>query len=975
MGVLLHEIDLLFVPQMARFGGENGGVKDLDSDTPMRELETLFLRYREHGDVRAIASVYDRTAVELLSVATHLCQDAADAEDALQATFLTALESADDWQAGRPLMPWLLGILTNRVKRQRRTNRRQVDPERMPLGEEPASSDSVEASEFTRAVDEAIASLPRAYQSVLVLRLKHGMSTTDIAHAVRRPPGTVRAQLSRGMAMVRKSLPAVFASSLAMVVLPTRGQAAVRAAVLQKADQLVAAGAAAARGARMRYTFWGSSAVGVLLLSLAFLVPDPLPTPVSALPDESPASAGATLEEAVATTVATRLPAEQYAREAAGTAKGGSLEVKLLRDGTPAAAALVWVELLGAQPKAWITHITDVWGQHRIVEPMLPASRVRRRMGLTDAAGVCRFEQLADAFWLIQSPGGSGCVKVSDGHDTRVAVPLPDHVTAFHGTVSDGRGAPVSGAQVWLSASRDGLTTRQPIQTDAAGRFLTYVTPGTFVVARKAGMRPSGCQVPADAGTETHVDLRFVPGGGELRGVVTDANGDSVASAEVQIGRRLDTRNVVGSEAPFVSGVPMSVSTDSAGCFQVSGLDPGELEVKVTHPTKGACTAQVRVAVMPLGEESTPVAFELLATGRVRGSVKTHGGDPLPNVRVFVRSAKQKLRTATDGLGEFVLDGVALGEFVIEAIHGPAGRVSASLTAVADAEVEWHAKLSAADARIAGRVLAQGVSPQRFVVVRDGTQGRVVTRTDDEGRFEFVVPQFQLGRLQSILVYGEGEVSDKGVARGFPLARVHSVTAGNHDVAIEIPESARRSASVTGSLAADSLQHLGRARLLGTVHGEWMPLSAVLSEVGVPQPFTATDLPTGRYKLVVGVQFVTEFELAEGQQLDLGAIRLSPHVLVAPLDVGLPGQLVAFVEPDGCDFVGTLEVSIYSIQGELLAWNRLPRSQAAWRMSVQLPEGRYRIKARDGAGLVGAAELQLDHQPSTYAKRVQLTRR
>ena len=57
-------------------------------------LTRLFLRYRERGDGRALAAVFDLTAKELLAVAAHLARDAGEAEDLVQIVFLRAMERA-----------------------------------------------------------------------------------------------------------------------------------------------------------------------------------------------------------------------------------------------------------------------------------------------------------------------------------------------------------------------------------------------------------------------------------------------------------------------------------------------------------------------------------------------------------------------------------------------------------------------------------------------------------------------------------------------------------------------------------------------------------------------------------------------------------------------------------------------------------------------------------------------------------------
>ena len=61
---------------------------------------------------------YDEVAPELLLVAAHIGETGGNAEDLVQATFLAAMEQAGSFEPGRPLMPWLIGILVNRPMRQ-----------------------------------------------------------------------------------------------------------------------------------------------------------------------------------------------------------------------------------------------------------------------------------------------------------------------------------------------------------------------------------------------------------------------------------------------------------------------------------------------------------------------------------------------------------------------------------------------------------------------------------------------------------------------------------------------------------------------------------------------------------------------------------------------------------------------------------------------------------------------------------------
>src|SRR5688572_32233123 len=91
-------------------------------------LAALFGRYRAHGDGRALAAVFDRTAKELLELACHLVRDPLEAEDLVQATFLAAIQKRASYDGRSPLQAWLYGILWREAAKARRRAARAVDP-------------------------------------------------------------------------------------------------------------------------------------------------------------------------------------------------------------------------------------------------------------------------------------------------------------------------------------------------------------------------------------------------------------------------------------------------------------------------------------------------------------------------------------------------------------------------------------------------------------------------------------------------------------------------------------------------------------------------------------------------------------------------------------------------------------------------------------------------------------------------------
>ncbi|MBL8725586.1 MAG: sigma-70 family RNA polymerase sigma factor, partial [Planctomycetes bacterium] len=173
-------------------------------------LETLFARYRATNDPAALGALFDRTSPQLLALALHLLGHPADAEDALQTTFVTAIDRAHAFDPARPLLPWLCGILTNHCRqvRERRARRREV-PE---LPEIPLEAGSpVQASERRELVArlrQHIERLPFDQRQVLLLQLEHGLAPAEIAEVVGVPPGTVRMRLHRAVKALRGGLPA-----------------------------------------------------------------------------------------------------------------------------------------------------------------------------------------------------------------------------------------------------------------------------------------------------------------------------------------------------------------------------------------------------------------------------------------------------------------------------------------------------------------------------------------------------------------------------------------------------------------------------------------------------------------------------------------------------------------------------------------------------------------------------------------------
>jgi RNA polymerase sigma-70 factor (ECF subfamily) len=229
--------------------------------------EDLFRRWRESGDGRALAALFDRTAPDLFRIALSVAPDAATAEEAVQETFLAVIEDPARCDPSQPVMPWLVGVLRHKVVDARRRARRVPDPLRVEpriLPEDPASG--AERRDAIDRVRAAIDRLPEPYRAVALLRWEYGLEPGEIAHARGEPPGTVRSLLSRALQRLRVDLGGVAVLALVLGVRPAEGLAAMRQRVLEHAGVPAAAAAGLVVGGIAVGNF---AAAAILLATLA----------------------------------------------------------------------------------------------------------------------------------------------------------------------------------------------------------------------------------------------------------------------------------------------------------------------------------------------------------------------------------------------------------------------------------------------------------------------------------------------------------------------------------------------------------------------------------------------------------------------------------------------------------------------------------------------------------------------------------
>jgi RNA polymerase sigma-70 factor, ECF subfamily len=162
----------------------------------------------------------------LYSIALRLLGDRRDAEEAAQDAFVRAYRALATYQQERilelRLRPWLATIVLNlcRSRLARRAARAAIARPALSLDAtelgtlEPRADDA--AGPATTAVRRdaregwaaLLMTLPPAYRSAVVLRHVDGLSYPEVATTLDRPEGTVKAQVHRGLALLRTAFEA-----------------------------------------------------------------------------------------------------------------------------------------------------------------------------------------------------------------------------------------------------------------------------------------------------------------------------------------------------------------------------------------------------------------------------------------------------------------------------------------------------------------------------------------------------------------------------------------------------------------------------------------------------------------------------------------------------------------------------------------------------------------------------------------------
>ncbi|HEX8653013.1 MAG TPA: sigma-70 family RNA polymerase sigma factor [Pyrinomonadaceae bacterium] len=185
--------------------------------------EAQFIERLRAGEAVAFDRLVRERSNEVYALLYRLTDDAEEARDLTQETFLRAFQHIDRFRGEADLKTWIYRIAINQARnrwrwwrRRRRERHVSLDaPEgqqEQSLGARLRSTTSADpeqetlARERERALHAALGTLGRPYREAVILRDVEGLSYEEVAAALEISVGTVKSRLSRGRMELRRKM-------------------------------------------------------------------------------------------------------------------------------------------------------------------------------------------------------------------------------------------------------------------------------------------------------------------------------------------------------------------------------------------------------------------------------------------------------------------------------------------------------------------------------------------------------------------------------------------------------------------------------------------------------------------------------------------------------------------------------------------------------------------------------------------------
>ncbi len=222
---MLVEKEALLVAGLEEFRREPGGEAEASLAGPGLYEGALIVRLRA-GEMAAFDELVEEYQSLVYALALRILNDAEDARDATQETFLRIYRHIASYRGDASLKTWICRIAINQARSAerwwRRRHRKETTSLDAPLGplglfeeEERTAADSLRcpaaspedetlARERGRRIEVALRELKKDFRIAVILRDIEGLSYEEIAWVTEVSVGTVKSRIARGREMLRE---------------------------------------------------------------------------------------------------------------------------------------------------------------------------------------------------------------------------------------------------------------------------------------------------------------------------------------------------------------------------------------------------------------------------------------------------------------------------------------------------------------------------------------------------------------------------------------------------------------------------------------------------------------------------------------------------------------------------------------------------------------------------------------------------
>lgn len=163
------------------------------------------------GDRRAFEDLYSATSPKLFAVSLRIVRERQLAEEVLQDSFVNIWNHASDYAREKSApFTWMAAIVRNRSLDVVRRTREQpdVDDELAArlIDESAAPARDAEDRAAAHDLHDCLAELDAEVRQTIALAFLHGLTHSELAQHLRRPLGTVKTHVRRGLARLRDCL-------------------------------------------------------------------------------------------------------------------------------------------------------------------------------------------------------------------------------------------------------------------------------------------------------------------------------------------------------------------------------------------------------------------------------------------------------------------------------------------------------------------------------------------------------------------------------------------------------------------------------------------------------------------------------------------------------------------------------------------------------------------------------------------------